>query len=353
MFAVKRPDGPGLRQALLEQTLLRRPLGLPWRVPASRDVPATLGRCVGQVTALCLANAGARLCLAAYWPHSRIMGLNISFISGRKLRQSLALLATAGLAACGAAPADSINDPFEPTNRKIHAFNKGVDSALLGPASKGYGIVPEPVKRAVGNVADTLDLPGDIANNLLQLRLVRAAENTLRLATNLTFGLGGTIDMASELGLPERPTDFGETLHVWGVGEGPYIEVPLSGPSTVRDTVGTVVDVALNPVRLALPEKEAMAATVLKVFSRLGDRDRFSDTVDSLLYDSADSYAQARLLYLQNRRFELGQGGGASAEDGSDDGFIDPYADTDPGTAAAAAPADAGFIDPYEDPYAE
>jgi phospholipid-binding lipoprotein MlaA len=272
------------------------------------------------------------------------MGLNISFISGQKLRVSLALFAFAGLAACGGTPsANGINDPFEPTNRKIHGFNKGVDRALVGPASKGYGIVPQPLKRAVGNVADTLDIPGDIANNLLQLRLVAAAENTLRLGVNLTFGLAGTIDVSSELGLEGRPTDFGETLYVWGVGEGPYLELPLAGPSTVRDTVGTVVDVALNPVRLALPEKEAMAATALKLFSRLGDRDRFSDTVDSLLYESADSYAQARLLYLQNRRFELGKGDG-TAEGASDDGFIDPYAD---------APSNDDFIDPYEDPYAQ
>lgn len=272
------------------------------------------------------------------------MGLNISFISGRGHRVTLALVAAASLAACAARPSDDgINDPFEPTNRMIHAFNKGVDRTLLSPASKGYGVVPEPVKRAVGNVADTLDIPGDIANNLLQLRLVAAAENTLRLGVNLTFGLAGTIDVSSELGLEGRPTDFGETLHVWGVGEGPYLELPLAGPSTVRDTFGTLVDVALNPVRVALPEKEATAAILLKIFSRLGDRDRFSDTVDSLLYESADSYAQARLLYLQNRRFQLGKGGGAGT-DTNDDGFIDPYADT---------PSDDGFIDPYEDPYAE
>lgn len=282
------------------------------------------------------------------------MGLNIPLISGRGLRISVLLVATGTLAGCAAKPAaDGINDPFETSNRKVHAFNKGVDRALVGPASKGYGVVPEPLKRAVGNVADTLDIPGDIANNLLQLRLVAAAENTLRLGVNLTFGLAGTIDVSSELGLQGRPTDFGETLHVWGVGEGPYLELPLAGPSTVRDTVGTVVDVALNPVRLALPEKEAMAATILKLFSRLGDRDRFSDTVDSLLYESADSYAQARLLYLQNRRFELGQGGGAGAG-ASDDGFIDPYAEAAGDAAPAAdAPADDGFIDPYEDPYAE
>lgn len=257
------------------------------------------------------------------------MGLNISFISGQGLRLTLAFVVATSLAACAAKPsADAINDPFEPTNRKIHGFNKAVDRTLLSPASKGYGVVPEPLKRAVGNVADTLDIPGDIANNLLQLRLFAAAENTLRLGVNLTFGLAGTMDVSSELGLEGRPTDFGETLHVWGVGEGPYLELPLAGPSTVRDTVGTVVDVALNPVRLALPEKEAMAATILKVFSRLGDRDRFSDTVDSVLYDSADSYAQARLLYLQNRRFQLGQGAGTDSADGaSDDAFIDPYED--------------------------
>lgn len=285
------------------------------------------------------------------------MGLNIPLISEGGLRISVLLVAVGTLAACGAKPpAHDINDPFEPTNRKIHAFNKGVDQALLSPASKGYGVVPEPLKRAVGNVADTLDLPGDIANNLLQLRVFAAAENTLRLGVNLTFGLAGTIDVSSELGLQGRPTDFGETLHVWGVGEGPYMELPLAGPSTARDAVGSVVDIALNPVRLALPEKEATAATVLKLFSRLGDRDRFSDTVDSLLYESADSYAQARLLYLQNRRFELAKGGGAAAgagdddfidpyaEGAGDDGFIDPYADS---------ASDDAFIDPYEDPYAE
>lgn len=277
------------------------------------------------------------------------MGLNIPFISGRATRIPALVIALTALSACAGQPSgDSINDPFEPTNRKVHAFNKGLDRTLVGPASKGYGIVPQPVKRAVSNVADTLDLPGDIANNLLQLRLFAAAENTLRLGVNLTFGLAGTIDVSSELGLQGKPTDFGETLHVWGAGEGPYLELPFAGPSTARDTVGMAVDIALNPVRLALPKKEANAATALKLFSRLGDRDRFSETVDSLLYDSADSYAQARLLYLQNRRFQLGKGGAAAAEGTSDDGFIDPYAD-----APAEAPADTGFIDPYEDPYAQ
>jgi phospholipid-binding lipoprotein MlaA len=283
------------------------------------------------------------------------MGLNISLISGR-LAQISALLLAAGLVAGCAAPTgpDAINDPFEPANRKVHAFNKGVDRALVGPASKGVGIVPEPVKRGLGNVANTLSLPGDIANNLLQLRLVDAGQNTLRLASNLTFGLGGLIDFSTAIGLDGRPTDFGETLHVWGVGEGPYLELPLAGPSTARDTVGMIVDTALDPVSRALPVREGNAATMIRIFSRLGDRDRFSETVDSVLYDSADSYAQARLLYLQNRRFTLARGKTSDQAAVADDGFIDPYAEdgstVDP---SAAAPADAGFIDPYEDPYAQ
>jgi phospholipid-binding lipoprotein MlaA len=254
------------------------------------------------------------------------MGLNKSLTSPRVFRIALAVLALGLFAACGAPPrTDGINDPFEPTNRKVHDFNRGLDRVLVGPVSKGYGsLVPEPAQRVVGNVARTLDLPGDIVNNLLQGRLANAANNTLRLTTNLTMGVGGIFDAATALGLPQQPTDFGETLHVWGVGEGAYLELPFSGPSTTRDTVGTVVDLALNPVRLAAPTREANAATALKLFSRLGDRNRFSNTVESILYESADSYAQARLLYLQNRRFQLARGG--SGDDETDD-FIDPYED--------------------------
>ncbi len=255
--------------------------------------------------------------------------LKISLPGSLRLRALVAGVGLALLAGCGAASGpDGINDPFEPTNRKIHAFNRGVDQMFLGPTSKGYGrVIPKPVSRAIGNLADTLDLPGDIANNLLQFRIGDAAQNTLRLGTNVFFGVGGIFDTSTMLGLPGKPTDFGETLHVWGFGEGAYLEVPFSGPSTVRDATGTVVDIVMNPVRLAVPKREAMAATAIKLFSRVGDRDRFSETIESILYDSADSYAQARLLYLQNRRFTLNRGAAATTED--------------------------EYIDPYEDPYAE
>lgn len=236
----------------------------------------------------------------------------------------LALLA---LTACGPAPqASGINDPHEATNRKFHEVNRAVDRTILRPASKAYAILPQPVERGVENFANNLDTPGDVVNNLLQGRLGPAAQNSLRFATNTIFGIGGLLDAATALGLPGVETDFGETLHVWGAGEGTYIEVPFLGPSTTRDLAGTLVDLAANPVQLALPQPEANISTLAKAGSRLGDRARYSETVESVLYGSADSYAQLRLLYLQNRRFELGQTDG-TAPGGTNDGFVDPYED--------------------------
>jgi len=236
-------------------------------------------------------------------------------------------VATAALVAgCAAPSGDGINDPFEPANRAVHGLNKGLDRALVSPGADAYGaVVPEPVRQGVSNVADTLDLPGAIANDLLQANLDDAVTNFARLGVNLVFGLGGLFDVATEAGIPAAKTDFGETLHVWGVGEGPYVELPLFGPSTARDAVGTAVDLAFNPLGQVFEGDDAIAATAAKILSRLNDRHRYSGTVDSILYESADSYAQARLLYLQNRRFELGQTGGAGAD--GDDGFIDPYED--------------------------
>jgi phospholipid-binding lipoprotein MlaA len=249
-------------------------------------------------------------------------------------RVTLAALAACFLSACaGTTPTpDEINDPFEPTNRSIHAFNKEVDRFVLKPVSRGFGAVtPEPAKQVIGNLANTLDLPGDIVNNVLQLNIKDAGTNTLRLATNLTMGVGGIFDAATALGLPTATTDFGETLFVWGVGEGPFLEVPFTGPTTLRDGFGTLVDLVTNPVSNVLPTREARAANAVKLVSRVRDRDRFAATFDSVLYDSADSYAQSRLLRLQSRRFQLGQA---------------------VGTAGAEDP-DSDFIDPYEDPYAE
>lgn len=240
-------------------------------------------------------------------------------------RAALALGLVGLLAACGPKPAPSgFNDPLEANNREIHDFNRAIDSTLVRPLSRGFGDGPPgPVMRGVKNFARNLNAPGDVVNNLLQARPQFAVENTLRFVLNTTVGIGGLFDPASSIGLDGKATDFGETLHVWGASEGNYVELPFFGPSTERDTVGGIVDIALNPLRFVVPSPEDNILTAANIASRLGDRARYSETVDSVLYDSADSYAQARLLYLQSRRFELGQTSG----DAGDEDFVDPYED--------------------------
>lgn len=245
----------------------------------------------------------------------------------RRLAPAFALtLALGVLSACGPKPEAGINDPFETTNRAIHDFNKSLDRAAVRPTANAYGVVvPGPVRQGIQNFALNLGQPGNVANNLLQARLDDAVINTLRFAVNSTIGIGGLFDPATAVGIPDLRTDFGETLAVWGVREGPFIELPFAGPSTLRDTAGIVVDVVYDPLRYLLPTAEANAATGIQVAAGLGRRYRYAQFIDSLLYESADSYAQSRLLYLDSRRFELGQ-----KTEGEGD-----------------------FVDPYEDPYGE
>ncbi|WP_235823663.1 MlaA family lipoprotein [Actibacterium lipolyticum] len=217
-----------------------------------------------------------------------------------------------------------MRDPFEAQNRDVHEINRDLDKNIVRPVSQAYGtVVPEPVRRSVGNFSSNLDLPGFVLNDLLQLRLDDAVNNAGRFLFNSTIGLAGLFDPASTIGMYERDTDFGETLHKWGVGEGAYVELPLLGPSTERDTVGKVVDYLSNPTRAFVPVDVRNVDTVAGVADLLGDRYKFSDSVDSILYESADSYAQARLLYLQNRRYELG---GVTGEPEYLDVYEDPYA---------------------------
>ena len=252
------------------------------------------------------------------------------------MARGLAALALFAVAACSAPVASGINDPYEAENRARHEFNRNLDRALVRPVGKGYvQIVPEPVQQGVGNFASNLGEPSHFVNHLLQGDVEGAVMNTIRFAVNTTVGLGGLIDMAGALGIPEFDTDFGETLYTWGVGEGAYVELPVLGPSTQRDTLGRMVDLFTNPLINTLPDPERYYARGASVAARVGDRGRYSDIVDSMLNESAVSYAQSRLIYLQNRRFELG---GDSA-----DAYEDPYATgTDP-----------NYEDPYDDPYAD
>lgn len=241
-----------------------------------------------------------------------------------EFRIVVALAVAASLSACSAATNGSdMNDPYESQNRAVHEENKALDRFLFGgPGKNGVvPVLPEPVARGLGNVASNLGEPGDVLNGLLQARAEPVVVNTFRFVINTTLGIGGIFDPATAIGLPQIDTDFGETMHVWGIAEGAYLEVPILGPSTERDLAGKVVDFVIDPVGRLVGAEETGATTLAKVGSAVGSRQQYSDLVESVLYESADSYAQARLLYLQNRRFELGE------ETDDFDPFEDPYAE--------------------------
>lgn len=225
-----------------------------------------------------------------------------------------AAVAVAGCAAGPTEPGALIADPYQETNRDIHAFNKGLDTAIVRPVSEAYGAVtPELVKHLVRNEIRHLRLPGIFVNRVLQGDIRMAARAFGRFGVNTTMGAAGLLDPATELGLPFEPTDFGVTLAVWGADEGVYHEIPVFGPSTSRHFVGRVVNFALDPsilvttgvveLPLALDVADAMRTPVEVVDLRHEN----AELVDQILYESEDSYVALRNAYVQSRRrFEAG-----------------------------------------------
>jgi phospholipid-binding lipoprotein MlaA len=225
------------------------------------------------------------------------------------------------VSACSPRQGAVADDPFERLNRSSHAFNKGLDRNILSPLSKTYtDVVPDPVEDSVSNFARNLSLPGKVVNNVLQLDLSSAARNSARFALNSTVGLAGLFDPSQKIGLVEKSTDFGETLQGWGVAEGAYLELPLFGPSNMRDGLARFVDMLfLDPTGQILKPPVSEYRSASTVGALLQTRQIYGAQIDEVLYGSADSYAQSRLVYLQSRRFEL--------RDIANDDYIDPYAE--------------------------
>ena len=237
----------------------------------------------------------------------------------RKFALNALLLAALGLTAACTGPANptDVYDPYEPTNRDIHTFNVAADRAVIRPAAKAYRkIVPAGPATAINNFAFNFSEPRNVVNNVLQGKFDKAVHSGVRFVFNTIFGIGGLMDVAAKAGVPGETTDFGETLYVWGLKEGPYVELPIVGPSTARHTVGRIADLFTNPLSYVLPVPEAYYGTASSLAWALDTRDQYAATVNDILDNSADSYAQARILYLESRRHKLGVEG---------DNVVDPF----------------------------
>lgn len=235
---------------------------------------------------------------------------------------SISLLVSLGACATGSNNLETgeIFDPLESTNRAIHDFNKLVDGAVLAPVSGAYGaIVPEEVRTMVDNAARNFGQPNAFVNHILQGNGDAAGATLSRFVVNSTVGIAGLFDPAADMGIFDEPTDFGETLAVWGVGQGAYLELPILGASTVRDTIGIVVDLAIDPLNYLVTEEQAYYLLALRGVNLVGKRHTYDDLITVLLYESADSYAAQRLSYLQNKRHAVA--GETVLED-----LEDPYA---------------------------
>ena len=215
--------------------------------------------------------------------------------------------------------ADQVNDPFEEINRKTYEFNESLDANILKPVAEVYSNFPPKVKKGVTNFFNNLEEVDTFINQLLQGKPKESINDLSRFVINTTIGIGGIFDVASKMGLERHEEDFGQTLAVWGVGEGPYIMLPFLGPSTLRDTLSRPVSSFLS-VTFHMTEDDVNIA--LKSIDALETRERLLD-VESLL--SGDKYVFVKDAYIQSMYYEIKDGIDVKDEfvDDMDDFLID------------------------------
>ena len=249
------------------------------------------------------------------------------------------------LAACAASPQRfervaltdrALQDPWETTNRRIYAVSQQVDRAVLMPVVNGYQfIVPEAARRGIGNLYGNLREPSYLVNAVAQGKISHGFRAFDRILVNGVLGLG-VADHATGMGLYQQSHDFGQTLAVWGVPSGPFLMVPLLGPSTLRDAIGFGVDFLFDPVdqgkNRILSFDWRMAQLGVRV---INIRIKIANQGEQMLVGSADPYATIRSAWLQNRRYELWDGNPPPVNDDDDDD-----------TAGTAAPAPAAVAGP-------
>ncbi len=232
------------------------------------------------------------------------------------------LLILAGGCASAPNPADkeamkefaALNDPAEPTNRAVFEVNRGLDGAILKPIATVYrDYTPQFFQDRVNDVLNNLRSPVIFFNDVLQGEVDRAVTTLARFVVNSTVGLLGLNDIATDLGMEGHDEDFGQTLAVWGVPEGPYVMLPLFGPSNPRDAVGIVVDFLIDPFNIWANNTDREYAVLARTGARAVDqRAIHMQALDEIERTSLDYYASIRSLYRQRRADEIRNGKGSA-----------------------------------------
>jgi phospholipid-binding lipoprotein MlaA len=225
------------------------------------------------------------------------------------LKRITILIVCASMIGCASIPAGSErspDDPWEPFNRSVFSFNESLDDYLLKPITKGYRfILPKPAQQGVDNFFGNYRDIYTSANNLLQGNLNMAFSDLMRVVVNTIFGLGGLFDVATPGGLEKHKADFGQTFGVWGIPSGPYVVLPFFGPSNVRDTLGTAVDLETDYLFRLLPDVALRnSLTALRVVNA---RNNYYEAGDLLEGAALDKYTFTRDAYIQRRQYQIDQ----------------------------------------------
>jgi phospholipid-binding lipoprotein MlaA len=268
----------------------------------------------------------------AAWGLGQIVARSV-LQGGRPIRIAAAVALVLSLAACASLPGDPVeraafertNDPAEPTNRTILDVNMFIDKWAIEPIAEVYRDgVPEPLRTALHNLLQWAREPTVLANNLMQGDLPTAGRTTARFMINTLLGPVGLRDMAAQQGYGRQVGDFGQTLYVYGFPEGPYLMLPLLGPSNVRDALGKAADTFIDPFRYFSEINESTLAS----WGRFGaegvdERSRNIDSLDALKRNAVDFYAELRSVVRQRRAAQLHKSRPDTAPQ-SDDLYSDP-----------------------------
>jgi phospholipid-binding lipoprotein MlaA len=223
--------------------------------------------------------------------------------SFRCFNLALAALLLALTTGCATGPNANPTDPLEPMNRAVYKFNDAVDTAVLKPVAIGYkAVVPSPIRTGVSNFFSNLGDVWSMVNHVLQFEFANAGKTAARLGINTFLGLGGVLDIATDAGIEVPKADLGQTLGKWGVPSGPYVMLPLLGPSSVRDGVGTITATYHDPVNRVPDNATRNVLTVTRVVDA---RARYLGATDAVDEIALDKYTFIRDVYLKRRQNQI------------------------------------------------